>query len=362
MGETIRMLKPDEVEELNRFLERAYGHGYNFFRRNSSNIWPEKPEYCLVMENEGRIVGHVGTYPLELKVGSCTIPAGGIGAVAADPEHRGKGYMTRLMQQSIENMKGKGMVLSVLWGNRRRYSHFDYESCGLKYILNFSRSCFERSGTKPVQVREVNPKDPEVLRQVQSMQSTLYARVERKYPANLFGRPKVRVFLGSDGYLISLKETSGDLPVTEVVSPTGKEAELIYGAMNWTFGNSAALEYASLPADALNRLMEAAESWSLVPQGMFRIIDWFGLAKALLPYFSESAEGLAPFELSIGCRWKEESQTVTLSWDGSNFSVSEGRYAEPYVELTARSLAGALLGGPYDTRKLGPFAKILPVN
>ena len=95
--EEIRLLLTEEEEELNRFLERCYGHGRDFFPRNYPQLVPQATECSLILKSQGKIAGHVGAYPLELKVGPSTVLAGAIGGVAADPQARGKGVMSKLI-------------------------------------------------------------------------------------------------------------------------------------------------------------------------------------------------------------------------------------------------------------------------
>lgn len=361
MQEEIRLLKGEEREELERFLERAYGHGRGFFPRNYPNLWPQATECSLIIKSQGEIVGHVGTYPLKLVIGPTTILAGAIGGVAAAPKARGRGYMSSLMESSLEIMAEKKMPLSVLWGDRQRYNHFGYETCGQKYYLELNRRSLERAGAKPADVREVDPEDPAVLAEVQRLHSTLICRVERNFFQLLLTRPGVRVFMGDGGYLISRGEYSGDLVLQEVVSPTGREPELVLGAMNWAFAQKASLELETISTPAQRRLYEASNYWTAAPQGMFRIINWPDLCQALAPYFAQVAKGLPAFELAIGCTWHGETQVATISWDSAKFTTSQGRVADKYVELEAPELAGALWGGPFERRSLGLFGKLLPV-
>ncbi len=361
MQEEIRRLQEGEEEELERFLEQAFGHGRGFFTRRSPNLWAQVKECALILKSQDKIVAHIGTYPLELMVGPSTIITGGISAVATAPEVRGKGYMSKLMEASIRIMVEKKMPLSVLWGDRQRYNHFGYEKCGTKYYLDLNRRSLERAGINPAIVREVDPKDPAVLAKVRQLQSTLKYRVERNFFDLLLTRFGVRVFMGDDGYLISRKELSGDLVVQEVVSPSGKEAELVLGAMNWTFGERSSLELQAISTPAQRRLYAAANHWTAAPQGMFRIIDWPRLCQALAPYFAQAALGLPAFKIVIGCLWQEKVQVATISWDGCHFTSFEGKGAGQYVEIEEPQLVGALLGGPFDTSNLGLFGKLLPV-
>ena len=48
--EEIRLLLTEEEEELNRFLERCYGHGRDFFPRNYPQLVPQATECSLILK------------------------------------------------------------------------------------------------------------------------------------------------------------------------------------------------------------------------------------------------------------------------------------------------------------------------
>ncbi|MCX7599169.1 MAG: hypothetical protein N2512_09930, partial [Armatimonadetes bacterium] len=199
----------------------------------------------------------------------------------------------------------------------------------------------------------------EFLRQAHA---TMEYRVERPRLDLQVLRPHVRLFTGDDGYLISRREYAGDLAAVEVVSPTGREAELILGALNITFGDTAEVE---LPATgpALQRLARVMDgSWHLRPQGMLRIVDWPALLTALAPWLAwrAAAIGAPQFSLAIGCRWQEEVDWARVSWDGTDLLVE--RADSGHLDFEARKLARLFFGGPWgDWPALGPFGLLLPV-
>jgi penicillin-binding protein 1A len=204
--------------------------------------------------------------------------------------------------------------------------------------------------------------DPINMIEITAAYGTLDYRVMRGSIELLLARPQVRVFTGGESYLISINETRGDLIIQEIVSPEGKEAELILGAMEWTNGQKASLEMEAVASPAHARLAAASSSWTIGPQGMFRIINWPKLCEALSPYFAQKAKDLPPFEIAIGCTWKENRQMATLVWDGSKFLTVPGRETEKYIELEGPVLAATLFGGPCAyNNSLGLFEKLLPV-
>lgn len=363
MGPTMRFVQEDEIEKLQRFLERCYGHCRDYFLRYHPVLQEIAPDCSLILDQDGDILSHVGVYPLNLEVGPAQVMCGGIGGVASAMEHRGQGYMAQLMQASIRHMREMGWPLSVLWGDRQRYGHLGYETCGVKYILRITRRSLERAGIKPsTTVREVDKSSPVIIERLRQLSAAVEFGVERPKLGLLLSRPTIRVFMGDEGYLISTREHAGDLNVSEVVSPSGREAELILGALEWALGGGADVEMAGASTERMARLFSVCNYWRMQPQGMFRIINWPQLLEASIPYLTEQAVGLPSFGISVGCRWQDSVDQATVEWDGKQLAVSSGKHVKDYVELDNPRLTSLFLGGPsFGGRELGLFGKLLPM-
>ncbi len=112
-------------------MDREYPHLYGDMERHL--------DYCHVIAFRGRIVAHVGVYPLEFAVKDRRIMAGGIGAVCTDERHRGKGLMSDLLGHCIEWMRGRGMPISILWGDAVRYGRFGWRVAGSHVCIGLQR-------------------------------------------------------------------------------------------------------------------------------------------------------------------------------------------------------------------------------
>ena len=105
-----------------------------------------------------RLVGHVGVYPLRVKVGSGReLSIGGVGAVSAHADYRGKGIMSALLHAAIEGMYASGYDLSVLWGDRKRYLTFGWETVGRRMEWTFDARIARAAGTKPATLVAFDP-------------------------------------------------------------------------------------------------------------------------------------------------------------------------------------------------------------
>lgn len=364
MEAVVRIAKKEDAAALHRFLEQSYGHGRDFFYRHYPDRYRDEDDalscFHIVVE-DGQIVSNVGVFPMEVVILGEHFKCAGIGGVATHPQARGKGYMTRLLEESLRGMREEGSDFSVLWGNRQRYGSFGYELCGGQYHLVYSKRSFERGNVKPEAVMEVEPADPEVIERIRCLHQTLSCRVERPCLPSQLKRLGLRIFVGSSGYLISNREFSGDLYVEEVISPEGEEAGLIYGALNCTFGSRAHLCVEAAHSPRNRRLFGACESWSISPQAMFRIVNWSSFMLKLRPVLEQLAVDLPPFGMSIGCKDGETLDVVSVEWNGKKMTVVPKKGSGSYVELDVRELTSLVFGGPPASKDLGTFGLLLPV-
>ncbi len=366
MPEVIRTVRLEEAEEFERFLERCFGHGRGFFSRHHPDLARADADVVkryVVLELDGEIVSHVGTHPMEIVVGPARVRCGGIGAVATVPAFRGRGYMGRLLEDAIVRMRDKGMPLSALWGDQQRYGSFGWEKCGIAYTLGLNRRSLGWNKIEAAPVKEVDPGGAEALAAVERLHPTLEFRVERPFLPLQLRRVGIRMFVGPDGYLISSGDTAGDLRVQEVVSPTSREPEIILGAMNIVYAETAYVELGPYEGGRTDRLVAVMNWWSARDQAMFRIVDWPALLKAVAPTLTEAAARaeLAPFRAVYSCRWGEEVEHAAVEWDGAELSAESATAAGEYA-MDARLLVAALLGGPHGARpRLGPLGRLLPL-
>jgi predicted acetyltransferase len=78
-------------------------------------------------------------YWFEARVRGTWLPAPGLSAVASPPEHRHKGYIGQLLEESLEEYRERGSVLSLLWP----FKYSFYRKYGWDTCSRFSRITFE---------------------------------------------------------------------------------------------------------------------------------------------------------------------------------------------------------------------------
>lgn len=357
----IRTARVDEFDALQRLLERSFGHGRDFFTILQPDLFRRDEDALAcnwVIEESGQLVSHVGIFPMRVHAGGAQFQCGGIGAVCTDPQRRGAGHMSRLMQASVRHMREQGCSLSVLWGSRQRYGHFGYEGAGKRLALQLSRRSM--AGIQPAELEEVRPTDVAVVQKVQSLYQTLPHRVDRPRFDLRLRRPGLRVFIGPDGYVITAQLKAGDFRVDEVVSPVGNEPGLILAALHMTHGDRADVPIHPHEGARTERLWALASGWSVQAQGLFRIVNWVKFAQDAAPLLGQQAVGMPPFAAAIGCKEAETTEWVTFEWDGDRLWVEPGRRAPLEREFEVRDLTARTLGHAADAR-IEPLRHLFPV-
>ncbi len=369
MAEKIRKAEINDFEPLMRFLEKSYGHSRNYFSDNYAYLLKDvfgagekAPKGSYIVEKNGEILSHTGLYPIEIVSAGVKLTAGGIGNVATHPEARGRGYMRRLLQRAISDMEAGGVPVSVLWGDRRRYGNFGWETAGEKLKINFTSRSFGQAAVKSrIALEEVEPAS--AVQEIKKLHKNISFRAERgKKLKGIISRNNNRVWLSPDGYLCGAKE-GGALLVNEVFSRSGNEAGLIYSAMTWCFLNSACVFLSSSDVPAVEKLIPVADSWTVVPEGMFRVNDYRGLLSAFSPLLRAraGARGLQDFNVCLEIERANKSENLDVSLRGGKVEINNSG-CKKNLRVPEKDAVRLFLGGPVVIpKKLEPLKALLPL-
>ena len=96
------------------------------------------PDGVFVIEEDGEVRATATVLPLEMFVDGKPRPMGGVAAVTAHPAYRRRGYAGDLMRAVLDDLRGRGVHLSMLWPFAHAfYRAYGYELAGesLAYTL-----------------------------------------------------------------------------------------------------------------------------------------------------------------------------------------------------------------------------------
>lgn len=145
-----------QYEAIQRFLEDVYGLSAKSFREGWPQLWKETyTEFnnILIMKEKEQIVALTRIFPLKYIQNGAIIKSAGIGSVSTLFSHRGKGYMSKLLESSFLQMKEEQFPISILWGDRHRYGFFGYENCGSCVRLDVEVRGLTKCGVKKIEAK-----------------------------------------------------------------------------------------------------------------------------------------------------------------------------------------------------------------
>ncbi len=89
----------------------------------------------VVLSVDGEEASECWIIPLSIRIGAATVRMDGIGGVATKPEHRMKGYASRVLHRAIEEMTAGDAAITMLYGISNFYHRFSYVTAGPEYAV-----------------------------------------------------------------------------------------------------------------------------------------------------------------------------------------------------------------------------------
>ena len=110
-------LGPADEAMIADLLMRAFGPDFD-----GRSYYKQRPHLRLVIRDEGRIVGHMALVMRDIRLGERLCPIAGLAEVATDPERRGAGIASALLQEAIGRARASLAEFLVLFGDRPIYA------------------------------------------------------------------------------------------------------------------------------------------------------------------------------------------------------------------------------------------------
>lgn len=115
--------------------EPAMGNG------GAPYLCEENRENMRILKVNGRIVAHVGVYPIEIETPCAVLSLGGIWAVACHPDFRRRGFAEACMRDAMDRMRELGCDIGWLGtGINDWYRKFGWENAGRGYSFTIDRA------------------------------------------------------------------------------------------------------------------------------------------------------------------------------------------------------------------------------
>jgi predicted N-acetyltransferase YhbS len=344
---TIRTARVAEFGRLMRFMEVCFGHSRNCFPREMPHLYAPTRDAlrCAhVVEDAGRIVAHVGLYPLTARADGAVLRIGGIGGVSTLASERKKGHMTALLDRVIRLMREGGFALSALGGDRQRYGPFGWDHAGVAVRLTFTRRSLERGNLEALAPEERTL--DEALATVRRLHVRRACYVARPRLSDQLRKPGLRFWTAPDSYAITRGENSGEVQVCEMFSGVSAEPAFVLAILRATTCGSAVWTVSAHERPMLWRLLPHASGLSTVPDWSYRIVDLFRFLSAERDVIARRAVDLGDFEATIGIVESDRTDTATIRWRHGRLDLSPGGNSRRCVEMGTSAALHLLLGGP----------------
>ncbi|QIG98809.1 MULTISPECIES: GNAT family N-acetyltransferase [unclassified Bradyrhizobium] len=90
------------------------------------------PEIALILRDGPMVVGHLGLYAREVKIGSANVEIGMLGGIAVAPDRRRNGYSRLLVRRAHEHLAKRQIAFSILFAYEPRI----YQGSGYRLMQN----------------------------------------------------------------------------------------------------------------------------------------------------------------------------------------------------------------------------------
>lgn len=138
-----RLIRQEEFQESMDLVNRCFGFKRGGLEARMPHCFDEShPERHAIIKRDGAVVSHAVCVPAELRAGDARIDCHGIAGVATDPDHRGNGHMTQLLEFWLEQLDDRDIPLAELEGDRVRYGRFGWENAGREREYQITRRSF----------------------------------------------------------------------------------------------------------------------------------------------------------------------------------------------------------------------------
>jgi predicted N-acetyltransferase YhbS len=316
--------RPDELFDLVDLANRVFRAGRPGDMGSEYPLVFEAPnaEQLLVARGGGRIVSHVGVCLRDATLLGAPVRVASIGAVATDPEHRGQGLASRLMELARRHAVERGASLMLISGHRGLYHRLGYVEVG-----SFLTSTLPAGDPDPAvavtpfaeddlpAVVSLYQSEPvRFLRPLEDWHKLVAASMLMNQPADLLVLRQGNAIVGYAGVQRPSPSRPGPARVREIAGSRTAMAAALPGIAR-QYGCEAA-ELVTWPSDAEWRSQAALRgwNWSLTPfPGTLGVIDPPRFLGAISPLVEERlGTDLRLEPAGEGARLHAGGESVTL--------------------------------------------------
>lgn len=367
-----RLACPDEFRETMTLVERCFGYGQGGLEARMPHCFDESlPERHAIIKHNDRVVSHIACVPTELYAGEATIDCHGIAGVATDPDYRGDGHMTQLLEFWLDHSKSQGVPLAELEGDRVGYGRFGWENAGREIRYTITDRSFNAPADESGTVRPYRGSgDIEFIEQLHERERYRVGRDRRRYE-RLFGQHELDtiIFEGSRPAYLSYRGTD---PAS--VLEFGGSREGVVVLLKYVLQLASEIELFTHPHHPHVSLFSTlALDWKTRPHRKLNLLDLPRTIRAYEPLLAErwlsivDKFGSLTGDITIGIDSEriDTAESVTIDYDSSGVRIRRTTRT-PDITLGRCEMTRFLFGSSdafYSIKQSHPFlAAVLPLE
>ncbi len=138
MAVQFRPARADEMDQYGAIAAYVYAGSYGTTPDNLVSQ-STNPDWTMCAFVEGRMATSFATIPFTTRLDGCAAKLGGVSGVGTLPEYRRQGFLRRIMQHAIADMRDRGQFISSLWASQAAiYQRYGYAqaTCNLAYTID----------------------------------------------------------------------------------------------------------------------------------------------------------------------------------------------------------------------------------
>jgi len=282
-----------------------------------------------IVKEDGKIVANVGAYPAVYHVCGHELKIAAISSVVVHRRARSRGYMKKLMEMALMDMRKDGATLSFLIGQRQRYEYFGFSPCGVRlaYTCNKTniRHSFGGSFNSGIELRELKPEDAKTWDDIYKMYhaGSVYIRRPQERFLDIMGTwesKTIGVYLKGTlvGYLSASKDY-GAIHELSINEPS-LLGEIIGVYLNKYQRNDVTVDVHLPETEVVSQMSAVAETVSATHSLNFNVLDYPAVLNAFLMLKSEMV--VVP-DGEITVRVQDENITITVLGNRPSVAITD---------------------------------------
>ncbi len=328
----IRSVRRDEMGRLCQLLDNVFFEGLSDMQPHAFN--DDNMHNLRVVVENGEVVSHIGTIRRNISIMGCTLRVASLGGVATCEAHRGKGYATALLRDTMHHCRKDDVDYIMVSGYRNMYHRYGCRYVGRDWMFQIARERTNDFDDTTWTITQASKADVETI-------GTIY----RREPVRWL-RPPSDIAFGIDGWVQNRPAKTyliyrGDQPVAFGVMQQARERDDGQVHLLDYAGERSAIVGALgkfIEKQHLNRLSVHVKEFDTVLRGLLEardlpgepanlpgttmIIHFEQLLKKMRPYFVERVGEHAAY----GLVFRESGDEYHIYYGGDRV-VAESRGA-----------------------------------